>query len=104
MHALRLPLSAQARRLCAAANPSTAGVPHRIPLPGTQGSLACTVWTPAAHQSPMPSVILAHGGGQTRRSWDETGAFLASRGVKTIAYDHRGHGESAHIEAPQPWG
>jgi pimeloyl-ACP methyl ester carboxylesterase len=40
------------------------------------------------------SVILAHGGGQTRHSWASTAQRLAARGWKTVALDLRGHGES----------
>lgn len=42
-----------------------------------------------------PPVILSHGGGQTRHSWGGTARVLAERGWYAIAYDHRGHGESA---------
>ncbi|OHD01956.1 MAG: peroxidase [Sphingopyxis sp. RIFCSPHIGHO2_01_FULL_65_24] len=40
-------------------------------------------------------VILAHGGGQTRRAWRAITQLLASHGFRTIAFDMRGHGESA---------
>jgi len=40
------------------------------------------------------SVILAHGGGQTRHSWASTATRLAQLGWKTISLDLRGHGES----------
>lgn len=40
------------------------------------------------------SVILAHGGGQTRHSWASTAVRLADRGWKTVALDLRGHGDS----------
>ena len=40
------------------------------------------------------SVILAHGGGQTRHSWASTAKSLAARGWKTVSLDLRGHGES----------
>lgn len=41
-----------------------------------------------------PPLLLSHGGGQTRHAWGKTARELASRGWHTIAYDHRGHGES----------
>lgn len=41
-----------------------------------------------------PWVVLSHGGGQTRHSWQETGDMLARSGWNVLAYDHRGHGES----------
>lgn len=39
-------------------------------------------------------VILAHGGGQTRRAWKAVTELLASHGFRTIAVDLRGHGDS----------
>ena len=41
----------------------------------------------------MP-VLLAHGGGQTRRAWKRVTGDLAEAGYRTIAIDMRGHGES----------
>jgi pimeloyl-ACP methyl ester carboxylesterase len=40
------------------------------------------------------SVILAHGGGQTRHSWASTAEQLAARGWRTVSLDLRGHGDS----------
>src|SRR3546814_15249321 len=44
-------------------------------------------------------VILAHGGGQTRRAWRAVAHRLASHGFRTIAVDLRGHGERAWASA-----
>jgi peroxiredoxin len=41
-----------------------------------------------------PTVLLLHGGGQTRHSWGGTAAALARRGWCAITLDARGHGES----------
>lgn len=41
-----------------------------------------------------PPVILLHGGGQTRHSWDEAARQLARAGYHVVNYDARGHGES----------
>ncbi|MCY1671249.1 alpha/beta fold hydrolase [Novosphingobium sp. SL115] len=41
-----------------------------------------------------PTVILGHGGGQTRHSWDRAGHELAAAGYHVINYDLLGHGES----------
>jgi pimeloyl-ACP methyl ester carboxylesterase len=41
-----------------------------------------------------PSVILGHGGGQTRHSWDKCEEQLAEAGYHAINYDLRGHGDS----------
>ena len=41
-----------------------------------------------------PTVVLLHGGGQTRHSWAGTIDTLAARGYRVINYDARGHGDS----------
>jgi pimeloyl-ACP methyl ester carboxylesterase len=41
-----------------------------------------------------PTVVLLHGGGQTRHSWDRTAARLAASGRTAVALDARGHGDS----------
>lgn len=41
-----------------------------------------------------PMVLLGHGGGQTRHSWDRAGHELAAAGYHVINYDLLGHGES----------
>jgi pimeloyl-ACP methyl ester carboxylesterase len=40
------------------------------------------------------TVLLLHGGGQTRHAWDGTALALAKRGYHAITVDGRGHGES----------
>lgn len=39
-------------------------------------------------------VLLAHGGGQTKRAWRKTAEVLAEAGYRAIAVDLRGHGQS----------
>jgi pimeloyl-ACP methyl ester carboxylesterase len=41
-----------------------------------------------------PTIVLMHGGGQTRHSWSGTIRMLADAGYHVISYDARGHGES----------
>jgi len=41
-----------------------------------------------------PTVVLGHGGGQTRHSWDKCEEQLAAAGYHAINYDLRGHGDS----------
>jgi pimeloyl-ACP methyl ester carboxylesterase len=41
-----------------------------------------------------PTVVLGHGGGQTRHSWDKAEQQLAAAGYFAINYDLRGHGDS----------
>ena len=42
-----------------------------------------------------PTVLLLHGGGQTRHAWGGTALALASAGYRAVALDLPGHGESA---------
>jgi len=42
-----------------------------------------------------PTVLLLHGGGQTRQSWGGTAERLAKAGRYAVTLDMRGHGESA---------
>jgi pimeloyl-ACP methyl ester carboxylesterase len=41
-----------------------------------------------------PTVVLLHGGGQTRHSWSAEQRLLARAGFQALAYDARGHGDS----------
>lgn len=41
-----------------------------------------------------PTVILLHGGGQTRHSWSGAMKALVGQGYRVINYDARGHGDS----------
>lgn len=41
------------------------------------------------------TLVLLHGGGQTRHSWDRTAAALAGRGYTVLTLDARGHGDTA---------
>jgi len=45
-----------------------------------------------------PTVILLHGGGQTRHSWARAHQVLAGKGYRVVSLDARGHGESDWIE------
>ena len=61
----------------------------RIPVaPGVE--IAADV----AGRDGAPTVVLGHGGGQTRHSWDKCEFQLAAAGFLAINYDLRGHGDS----------
>ncbi len=42
-----------------------------------------------------PLVLLQHGGGQTRHAWKGAGEALGAAGYHAVAFDARGHGDSA---------
>ncbi|MEU3628571.1 alpha/beta hydrolase [Amycolatopsis coloradensis] len=42
-----------------------------------------------------PTVLLLHAGGERRSVWVPVAAILASQGLRTVAYDLRGHGDSS---------
>ena len=44
-----------------------------------------------------PSVLLLHGGGQTRHAWRATAERIAQAGMTAYAVDQRGHGDSDWI-------
>jgi pimeloyl-ACP methyl ester carboxylesterase len=67
---------------------------ERFVLPVEGGTLAGERWPGAA-----PLVVLLHGGLFDRRSWLEVAGRLAPE-VTAVAYDRRGHGESALSTAP----
>ncbi len=47
-----------------------------------------------------PTVLMLHGGGQTRHAWQATATNLAKAGWRAITVDLRGHGESTHPRPP----
>ena len=53
-------------------------------------SLAVEVHHPAG----SPTLLFAHGLGQTRHAWNKTVGALAAHGCRCVTFDSRGHGES----------
>src|ERR1700690_1963226 len=41
-----------------------------------------------------PTVVLLHGGGQTRHAWRHAAGEFGARGYHTLTLDARGHGDS----------
>lgn len=71
----------------------TTSSPVPVEFPGPDGTwLAADRWD--AGPQAVGTVLLLHGGGQTRHSWAATGARLAAHGWTAIALDARGHGDS----------
>lgn len=74
--------------------PSNSAFNHRSFIGRDGLRLAADVGGNPAH----PSVILLHGGGQTRHSWHGTMRKLIARGYYVLNLDTRGHGESEWSE------
>ncbi|MBI2751102.1 MAG: alpha/beta hydrolase [Burkholderiales bacterium] len=55
------------------------------------GPLVADVYGPVG----APTVLLLHGGGQTRHAWGKAARSLGEEGWRTVALDLPGHGESA---------
>jgi len=66
--------------------------PERLEIRTDDGlRLVADAWgSPSA-----PPVLLLHGGGQTRHAWGGTARALAEQGLRAVAMDLRGHGESS---------
>uniref|UniRef100_UPI0018EB216E alpha/beta hydrolase n=1 Tax=Dyella sp. ASV21 TaxID=2795114 RepID=UPI0018EB216E len=63
-------------------------------VPAADGlALAVEVRNPAG----APSLLFAHGFGQTRGAWRGTASVLAAEGYRCVTFDSRGHGESARV-------
>jgi pimeloyl-ACP methyl ester carboxylesterase len=45
----------------------------------------------------VPSLLFAHGFGQTRGAWNGAANALAARGFRCVCFDSRGHGESGRV-------
>lgn len=65
--------------------------PERMTFKGGAGTLVGDRW---AGNGDRGTVVLLHGGAQTRHSWSRSGARFADAGWTTYALDARGHGES----------
>src|SRR5581483_11243633 len=71
---------------------STAELPLELADVTVDGQRLVVARQPAPE--PRGSVVLLHGGGQTRHAWAATTARLRAQGWTTVVYDARGHGDS----------
>jgi len=62
-----------------------------IKLDGGAGTIVADRWTASGDRG---TVLLLHGSGQTRHSWQRSGPRFADAGWTTYALDARGHGDS----------
>ena len=60
---------------------------HDVPLVADR-------WQPPARVQSRGSIVMLHGGGQTRHSWRKSGATFAQGGWTVLTVDARGHGDS----------
>ena len=65
--------------------------PSRFPV----ADLALVVET--RHPAGSPTLLFAHGFGQTRGAWNGAAAALAEAGCRCVTFDSRGHGESDRV-------
>src|SRR5690242_20417938 len=49
------------------------------------------------HPAGSPTLLFAHGFGQTRGAWNGAADALAARGCRCVSFDSRGHGESGRL-------
>jgi pimeloyl-ACP methyl ester carboxylesterase len=56
-------------------------------------SLVTETW----HPQGGPSLLFAHGFGQTRGAWTAAASALSAAGCRCITFDSRGHGESGRV-------
>lgn len=60
---------------------------------GAEGNaLAASIYD--VDDAAAPTALLLHGGGQTRHSWHGASKLLGGHGIRAIAVDARGHGDS----------
>ncbi|KAF1694295.1 alpha/beta fold hydrolase [Pseudoxanthomonas koreensis] len=78
-------------------------LPTDLRLDGAGLALAASRHDSASDGEVEPSVLYAHGFGQTRHAWSATATTLAARGRGGLAYDARGHGGSERNAAGDPY-
>lgn len=66
----------------------------RIRIEGAGLLLAGDRWDVPERRSVRGSLLLLHGGGQTRHSWHTSAPSFAAHGWTTLTLDARGHGDS----------
>ncbi|AQA21955.1 alpha/beta hydrolase fold family protein [Rhodococcus sp. MTM3W5.2] len=65
-----------------------------IEFRGGAGTIAADRWTSDDGLAGRGAVLMLHGGGQTRHSWNRAAATLSRDGWTVYTLDARGHGDS----------
>lgn len=63
------------------------------PFAAADLSLMTETW----HAQGQPSLLFAHGFGQTRGAWTAAASALAAEGCRCVTFDSRGHGDSDRV-------
>ncbi|AWK76535.1 hypothetical protein CBI38_34735 (plasmid) [Rhodococcus oxybenzonivorans] len=66
-----------------------------VKFDGGAGTIAADRWSPRSDGPTRGTVVMLHGGGQTRHSWDRAAKNLVAEGWDVYTLDARGHGDSA---------
>jgi len=69
-------------------------VPETLRIVGPAGTLAAHLYLPHG-AGPLPAVILCHGLTSCKQNYADLAQFMQGEGFAAMAYDCRGHGESA---------
>jgi len=72
-----------------------------IPMHTWKGAHGLTIAGDTWGDPRGPLVVLQHGGGQTRHAWKGAGETLGNAGYHAVAFDARGHGDSAWAPADE---
>jgi len=68
--------------------------PHHVTFEGAGLKIAGDRWDVPEDVETLGTVLMLHGGGQTRHSWHQSGSRFAEQGWTSITIDSRGHGDS----------
>lgn len=74
--------------------PSLADTSRIVRIAGADGVVLCA----EQRGSGAPSLLFAHGFGQTRHAWAQTADAFAREGRASLSVDGRGHGDSGWVE------
>jgi alpha-beta hydrolase superfamily lysophospholipase len=68
--------------------------PYRVTIPTADGVSLAASWRPVDGDAKAPGVLLIHDFSRDRREWEPFAGELHARGLATLSFDLRAHGES----------